>query len=124
MPTQLDLNAPLRWEHIDGTHGDEVIAIPRLGDVLFSDALGAVARVKNVRQSRWWVIIKILLRTGHTYRFRVTSVERYDDTFVYIIPWVSPQVVHCTLRADHDGCEPWSCGRVRERVHAFALKLG
>lgn len=122
---KLDLNAPLYWEHEDGLRrGTEVVEIPQLGEIFFSDAMGPVVRVKNVRQARWNVIIKIMLRTGNQHWFRVTCIERYDDTFVYAVPWVHPEVIHCTMKRDHDGCTPWICGRVHDRVEAIARVIG
>lgn len=122
----LRLNEPLRWEHEDGATGTEVTLIPKVGEVFFSDHIGPVVRVKHCSRVRWRVIIKVpLFDTAPVpmLRFRVTVVQRWDETFVNAIPWIHPEVIHCTLKADHDGCEPWLCARVLERVNVITQLL-
>lgn len=116
------LDAPLRWEAADGLTGEEVIDVPTHGEVRFFDGVGPVMRVKDCEQVRWRCIIKLF--GGQDLRFRVTVVKKYDGTFVSAIPWIHPEVVHCTLHADdHSDCEPWLCNRVAERVSVITRKV-
>lgn len=122
----LRLDQPLRWEHEDGRTGTEVSLVPKLGEVFFFDHLGPVVRVKHCAQVRWRVIHKLPMWSEEALPslcFRVTVVRRFDETFVNAIPWVHPEVIHCTLKADHDGCEPWLCARVEERVKTITQLL-
>ncbi len=82
----MDYTAPLRWEHEDGRSGVEVRAVPLGGRVFFYDAAGPLARVDDVAECRWWVLIKIDPGSERQEQYRVTRIIDRDGGKHYLLP--------------------------------------
>ena len=111
----MDYNEPLRWEHEDGRTGVEVSQVPTDGTVFFYDAYGPVGRFTDIKQARWWCMVKLDIASDREYRFRVTRLEDAEGRFHYLLPG-HPGVIDCD---DSHPCTGFPCVVVDDLCEAI-----